>query len=386
MQIAGMKVDRDLLKNYGIELQGKIEVLVDEIINLAGEEFNIKSPKQLGEILFDKLKLPAPKMTQRGYATDADTLERLRDEHPIIDKVLEYKQLVKLKSTYIDGLEAVINKDTGRIHSNFNQTITATGRLSSTEPNLQNIPVRMEAGKRIREMFVPEDGYVYIDADYSQIELRVLAHMASDKVMLEAFNNDEDIHTTTAMQIFHVDKDGVTPDLRSRAKAVNFGIVYGQGNYSLGQDLRISRKEAEEYINSYFEHFSGIKNFQDESVKNAKSDGYVKTIFNRRRNLPEIKSSNFNMRSFGERIAMNMPIQGSAADIIKIAMIMVNDKLKNMKSRLILQVHDELIVEAPLDEAEEVKKILVSCMESAVKLDVLLKVDANVGTSWLDAK
>jgi len=386
MQIAGMKVDRDLLKNYGVELQGKIDFLVKEITRLAGEEFNINSPKQLGEILFDKLKLTAPKKTQRGYATDADTLEKLREEHPIIDKVLEYKQLMKLKSTYVDGLDAVINKNTGRIHSNFNQTITATGRLSSTEPNLQNIPVRMEAGKRIREMFVPEDGYVYVDADYSQIELRVLAHMAKDEVMLEAFNNDDDIHTATAMQIFHVSKEEVTPLLRSRAKAVNFGIVYGQGNYSLGQDLRISRKEAEEYINSYFEHFNGIKKFQDESVNMARKNGYVKTIFNRRRNLPEIKSSNFNIRSFGERIAMNMPIQGSAADIIKIAMIMVNNKLKNMKSRLILQVHDELIVEAPLEEAEEVKRIVVDCMESAVKLDVLLKVDANIGTSWLEAK
>ncbi len=386
MQIAGVKVDRSLLKNYGIELQGKIDDLAKNIVMLAGEEFNINSPKQLGGILFDKLKLPAPKRTQRGYATDADTLEKLRDEHPIIDKVLEYKQLVKLKSTYIDGLDAVINPNTGRIHSNFNQTITATGRLSSADPNLQNIPVRMEAGKKIREMFIPENGFLYIDADYSQIELRVLAHMAQDTVMLEAFNNDEDIHTATAMQIFHVEKKDVTPKLRSRAKAVNFGIVYGQGNYSLGQDLRISRKEAEEYINSYFEHFKGIKEFQDNSVKNAKLKGYAETIFHRRRNLPEIKSSNFNIRSFGERIAMNMPIQGSAADIIKIAMIMVNNRLKDMKSRLILQVHDELIVEAPYDEVEDAKKIVVECMENAVKLSVLLKVDANVGKSWLEAK
>jgi len=386
MQIAGMKVDRELLKSYGVELQGKIDLLVDEIIKLVGEEFNINSPKQLGEMLFDKLKLPAPRKTHRGYATDADTLEKLKDEHPVIEKVLEYKQLVKLKSTYIDGLDSVINPNTGRIHSNFNQTITATGRLSSTEPNLQNIPVRMDAGKRIREMFIPEEGYVYVDADYSQIELRVLAHMAHDTVMLEAFNNDEDIHTATAMQIFHLSKNEVTSIYRTRAKAVNFGIVYGQGNYSLGQDLGISRKEAEEYIKSYLEHFSGIKSFQENSIIQAKNQGYVKTIFNRRRNLPEIKSSNFNIRSFGERIAMNMPIQGSAADIIKIAMIMVNNKLKNMKSRLILQVHDELIVEAPIDEAETVKKIVTECMENAVKLDVLLKVDANIGKSWLEAK
>jgi len=386
MQLAGMKVDRKLLKSYGEELQGKIDLLVKDIIGLAGEEFNINSPKQLGEILFEKLKLPASKKTHRGYATDADTLEKLKDDHPIINKVLEYKQLVKLKSTYIDGLDSVINPNTGRIHSNFNQTITATGRLSSTEPNLQNIPVRMEAGRRIREMFIPEDGYVYIDADYSQIELRVLAHMAKDLVMLDAFNNDEDIHTTTAMQIFHIKKEEVTSIYRTRAKAVNFGIVYGQGNYSLGQDLGISRKEAEQYINSYLEHFNGIKAFQENSIVRAREKGYAETIFNRRRYLPEIKSSNFNIRSFGERIAMNMPIQGSAADIIKIAMIMVYNKLKGKKSRLILQVHDELIVEAALNEAEEVKSIVTECMESAVKLDVLLKVDANMGKSWLEAK
>lgn len=386
MQINGMKVEKSLLKEYGKELNDKIEAVSKDIINLAGEEFNIKSPKQLGEILFDKLKLPAPKKTNRGYATDADTLERLIDEHPIIEKILEYKQLVKIKSTYVDGLEVVINPSTGRIHSNFNQTVTATGRLSSTEPNLQNIPVKMEAGKRIREMFVPEDGYAFIDADYSQIELRVLAHMAQDKVMLDAFNNNEDIHTTTAMEIFHLDKDEVTPLHRSRAKAVNFGIVYGQGEYSLGQDLRITRKEAKEYIDSYFEHFYGIKEFQDNGVKIAKEKGFVETIFHRRRYLPEIKSGNFNVRSFGERISMNMPIQGSAADIIKIAMILVNNKLKDTKAKLVLQVHDELIVEAPKDEAEQVRDIVISCMEDAVKLDVLLKVDANIGSSWLEAK
>ena len=386
MQIAGMKVDKERLKNYGIELQTKINFLAEEIKRLAGEDFNINSPKQLGQILFEKLKLNPPKKTHSGYSTDADTLEKLREDHPIIEKVLEYKQLAKLKSTYVDGFETVINPSTGRIHSNFNQTITATGRLSSTEPNLQNIPVRTEEGKKIRDMFIPEEGYVYIDADYSQIELRVLANMAHDKVMLEAFNNDEDIHATTASQIFHVSLEEVTPILRSRAKAVNFGIVYGQGSFSLSQDLKISRKEAEEYINSYFEHFSGIKEFQDNSIKNAREKGYCETIFNRRRALPEIKSSNFNIRSFGERIAMNMPIQGSAADIIKIAMIMVSEKLKGTDSKLILQVHDELIIEAPTDKAEEVKKIVVECMENAVKLDVLLKVDANIGNSWLEAK
>ena len=354
--------------------------------NLAGCDFNINSPKQLGEVLFEKLNLPAPKKTKTGYATDADTLDKLVNEHPIIEKILEYKQLIKIKSTYVDGLEAVVNKDTGRIHSNFNQTVTATGRLSSTEPNLQNIPVKMEAGKKIREMFVPEDGYVYIDADYSQIELRVLAHMAGDKVMLDAFNNNEDIHTETASQIFGVNNDAVTPLLRSRAKAVNFGIVYGQGEYSLGQDLRISRKEAKEYIDSYFEHFSGIRDFQDNSISLARERGYATTIFNRRRYLPEINSSNFNVRSFGERIAMNMPIQGSAADIIKIAMILVNNELKGKDARLILQVHDELIVEAKCEIADEIKKLLCECMENAIKLNVFLKVDANIGTSCLEAK
>ena len=386
MQIAGMKVDSSLLRGYGVELKDKIDLLTKEIINLAECDFNINSPKQLGEILFEKLNLPAPKKTKTGYATDADTLDKLIGEHPIIEKILEYKQLIKIKSTYVDGLEAVINKVTSRIHSNFNQTVTATGRLSSTEPNLQNIPVKMEAGKKIRKMFVPEEGYVYIDADYSQIELRVLAHMAQDKVMLDAFNNDEDIHTETASQIFGVDSTDVTPILRSRAKAVNFGIVYGQGDYSLGQDLRISRKEAKEYIDSYFEHFRGIREFQNNSISLAKEKGYVTTIFNRRRYLPEINSSNFNVRSFGERIAMNMPIQGTAADIIKIAMILVNNKLKGKDARLILQVHDELIVEAKREIADEIRELLCECMESAIKLSVSLKVEANIGTSWLEAK
>ena len=386
MQITGMKVEKNLLLEYGEELQEKIALLEKEIFELAGEEFNIKSPKQLGDILFKKLGLPTGKKTHRGYATDAETLEGLRDKHPIVDKILEHKQYIKLKSTYIDGLENVINPDTGRIHSNFNQTITQTGRLSSTEPNLQNIPVRMEAGKKIRKMFVPSDGYVYIDADYSQIELRILADMANDKVMLDAFNNDEDIHQTTASQIFHVAKDEVTPELRAKAKAVNFGIVYGQGEFSLGQDLGISRKEAKEYIDMYFEHFSGIQAFMKDSIKNGKEKGYVETIFNRRRYVPEIKSSNFNLRSFGERIAMNMPIQGSAADIIKIAMIEVYRKLKGKKSKLILQVHDELLVETYEDEVEEVERIVKESMENAVKLKVTLKVELNKGKSWLDAK
>lgn len=386
MQITGMKVERNLLLEYGKELQEKISSLEKEIFTLAGKEFNIKSPKQLGEVLFEKLGLPAGKKTHTGYATDAETLEGLKDKHQIIGKILEHKQYVKLKSTYIDGLENVINPNTGRIHSNFNQTITQTGRLSSTEPNLQNIPVRMEAGKKIRKMFVPSKGYIYIDADYSQIELRILADMAQDKVMLDAFNNDEDIHSTTASQIFHVAKEAVTPELRSKAKAVNFGIVYGQGEFSLGQDLGISRKEAKEYIDMYMEHFSGIRDFMKNSITNGKEKGYVETIFNRRRYIPEIKSSNFNIRSFGERIAMNMPIQGSAADIIKIAMIDVYKKLKGKKSKLILQVHDELLVETHIDEVEEVEKIVKESMENAVKLNVILKVELNKGKSWLDAK
>lgn len=386
MQVAGMKVEKSLLLDYGKELQEKIDTLAKEIFELAGEEVNLKSPKQLGELLFDKLGLPASKKTHYGYATDADTLEGLRDKHPIIDKILEYKQYIKLKSTYIDGLEGVINPTTGRIHSNFNQTITATGRLSSTEPNLQNIPVRMEAGKKIRKMFVPSEGYVYIDADYSQIELRVLADMSNDAVMIDAFNNDEDIHTTTASQIFHIAKEDVTPELRLRAKAVNFGIVYGQSEFTLGQDLGIPRKEAKEYIDMYFEHFSGIKDYMKNSINFAKEKGYVETLFYRRRYVPEAKSSNFNLRSFGERIAMNMPIQGSAADIIKIAMIEVYRKLEGKKSKLILQVHDELLVETAKDEVDEVSKIVKESMENAVKLKVKLKVDLNIGGSWLDAK
>lgn len=386
MQVAGMKVEKSLLLDYGKELQEKIDTLAKEIFELAGEEVNLKSPKQLGELLFDKLGLPASKKTHRGYATDADTLEGLRDKHPIIDKILEYKQYIKLKSTYVDGLEGVINPTTGRIHSNFNQTITATGRLSSTEPNLQNIPVRMEAGKKIRKMFVPSEGYVYIDADYSQIELRVLADMSNDAVMIDAFNNDEDIHTTTASQIFHIAKEDVTPELRLRAKAVNFGIVYGQSEFTLGQDLGIPRKEAKEYIDMYFEHFSGIKDYMKNSINFAKEKGYVETLFYRRRYVPEVKSSNFNLRSFGERIAMNMPIQGSAADIIKIAMVEVYRKLEGKKSKLILQVHDELLVETAEDEVDEVSKIVKESMENAVKLKVKLKVDLNIGGSWLDAK
>lgn len=386
MQIAGMKVDREFLHAYGNELGEKLEEVRKEIIEMAGVEFNVNSPKQIGEILFDRLGLSAGKKNKKGYVTDAETLERIKNDHPIVEKILEYKQYAKLKSTYIEGIDNVIDAKDGRVHSNFNQTITATGRLSSTEPNLQNIPIKMELGRKIRKMFVPESGYVFIDADYSQIELRVLAHMAQDKTMIDAFNHDEDIHTTTATQIFHVSKEEVTSRLRSRAKTVNFGIVYGQGDFSLSQDLGISKKEAKDYIDAYFEHFSGIKTFMNEKIAQAKKKGYVDTIFQRRRYLPEIHSSNFNIRAFGERIAMNMPIQGSAADIIKIAMIEVNRKLKGMKSRLVLQVHDELLVETAEEEIEEVKKIVRDSMESAANLSVRLKVELQVGESWYDAK
>lgn len=386
MQIAGMKVDTNFLHAYGNELSEKLEELQSEIIKLAGVDFNVNSPKQIGEVLFEKLGLNAGKRNKKGYVTDAETLEKIKNDHPIVEKILEYKQYAKLKSTYIDGIENVMNESTGKVHSNFNQTITATGRLSSTEPNLQNIPIKMELGRKIRKMFVPESDFVFIDADYSQIELRVLAHMADEKTMLEAFNCDEDIHSATAMQIFHVSKDEVTSQLRSRAKTVNFGIVYGQGDFSLSQDLGISKKEAKEYIDSYFEHFSGIKTFMNSKIEQAKKQGFVDTIFNRRRYLPEIKSSNFNIRSFGERIAMNMPIQGSAADIIKIAMIEVHRKLKGMKSRLVLQVHDELLVETAKDEIEAVKSIVRESMENAVKLSVRLKVELQVGENWYDAK
>ena len=347
----------------------------------------MNSPKQLGVILFEKMQLPGGKKTKTGYSTAADVLEKLAPEHPVVASVLEYRTLAKLKSTYADGLAAFIAPD-GRIHSTFNQTITATGRISSTEPNLQNIPVRMELGRMIRKVFVPKPGCVFVDADYSQIELRVLAHLSGDERLIQAYRDAEDIHRITASQVFHIPFDEVTPLQRRNAKAVNFGIVYGISSFGLSQDLSISRKEASEYIEKYFETYPGIKNFLDGLVEHAKENGYVTTLYGRRRPMPELKSSNFMQRSFGERVAMNAPIQGTAADIIKIAMIRVSERLKReqLKSRLILQIHDELLIEAEKEEVEQVKTILREEMQGAAELSVRLEVDMHTGNNWYEAK
>lgn len=387
MEQNGVRVEADELKDYGNRLAVQISRLEQEIWQEAGEEFNIKSPKQLGVILFEKMGLKGGKKTKTGYSTAADVLEKLAPDYPVVAKILEYRQLAKLKSTYADGLAAFIAED-GRIHGKFNQTITATGRISSTEPNLQNIPVRMELGRLIRKVFVPEEGFVFVDADYSQIELRVLAHCSGDKQLIEAYREEKDIHRITASQVFHTPFDQVTDLQRRNAKAVNFGIVYGISSFGLSQDLSITRKEAAQYIEQYFHTYPGIKIFLDDAVKQAKDKGYAVTLFGRRRPVPELSSSNFMQRSFGERVAMNSPIQGTAADIMKIAMIGVNDRLKsgNMKSRLVLQVHDELLVEAWESEAEEVKKILKEEMEQAASLAVPLEIDMHTGKSWYEAK
>lgn len=388
MEICGFKIDESALKAFTEALTEKLAVLEKEIYELAGEEFNINSTKQLGVILFEKLGLKVIKKTKTGYSTDAAVLEKLSGTHDIVDKIIEYRRSAKLKSTYGDGLLALINPVTGRIHSSFNQTVTTTGRISSTEPNLQNIPIRREEGREIRKMFVPKsDAYILTDADYSQIELRILAHMADDEAMKEAFNSGEDIHSSTAARVFGVNKDEVTPLLRSRAKAVNFGIVYGMGEYSLSQDLHVSVKEAKAYIESYFDKYANVKKYLDTTVSNAKSDGYVTTLFGRRRYIPELQSSNFMTRSFGERVAMNTPIQGTAADIIKIAMVAVHRELKKrgLKSHLILQVHDELIIETAVDEAQEVAMLLEKCMSEAAELKVKLVAETNSGTNWHDA-
>lgn len=388
MEHYGIQVDKEKLLKYQEELEKNIDETSREIYELAGEEFNLNSPKQLGIILFEKLGLPGAKKTKTGYSTAAEVLENLRNDSPIVDKILYYRQIAKLKSTYADGLLAVINEDDGRIYSTFNQTITATGRISSTEPNLQNIPVRLELGRQFRKVFIPKDGYVFVDADYSQIELRVLAHIADDKTLINAFKEGQDIHRLTASQVFNVDFDKVTSKQRSDAKAVNFGIIYGMGAFSLSKDLGITKKMAEDYIKGYFAKYPNIKKYMDSTVKEAAKNGYVSTIFGRRRPVPEINSGNFNRRAFGERVAMNMPIQGSAADIIKIAMINVDKELKNrnMKSRLILQVHDELLIEAAEDEAEQVGLLLKEEMENAVKLNVPMDVDVHSGKSWFEAK
>lgn len=387
MENQGFAVDKKGIVDYGVVLQSDIDRLQKNIYEQVGYEFNINSPKQLGQALFEKLGLPAKKKTKSGYSTNAEVLEELRIYHPVIDDILEYRTLAKLKSTYCDGLVKVIAND-GRIHSNFNQAETRTGRISSTEPNLQNIPVRTEKGKEFRRFFCAKDGYVLVDADYSQIELRVLAHIADDEKMIEAFKNNYDIHTSTAAQVFGLPQKMVTPALRSRAKAVNFGIVYGIGAFSLSKDIGVSRKEADQYIKGYLALYSGIDKYMKNVVEKAKSDGYVTTMFERRRYLPELTSSNHNLRAFGERVARNMPIQGTAADIIKIAMIKVFERLKkeNLKSKLILQVHDELIVEAPEDEAQKVSELLKEEMENAVKLSVPLTADAKSGKTWYDAK
>lgn len=387
MEQNGVKVQAEALKTYGDRLCGRISELEREICEDAGEPFNINSPKQLGAILFEKMGIKGGKKTKTGYSTAADVLEKLAPDYPIIDKILEYRQLTKLKSTYADGLSNFIRED-GRIHGKFNQTVTATGRISSTEPNLQNIPIRMELGRLIRKVFVPEEGYVFVDADYSQIELRVLAHCSGDEKLIEAYREEADIHRITASQVFHVPFEEVTDAQRRNAKAVNFGIVYGISSFGLSRDLSISKKEAAKYIDDYFHTYPGIKAFLDGAVKDAKEKGYAATLFGRRRPVPELSSSNFMQRSFGERVAMNSPIQGAAADIMKIAMIGVERRLKEegLRSRLVLQVHDELLIEAWQPELEAVKRLLKEEMEQAAELLVPLEVDMHTGTNWYEAK
>lgn len=387
MEHTGVLIDKQELTVYGDGLTDVIDVLQNRIYALAGESFNINSPKQLGTVLFEKLQLPAGKKTKTGWSTNADVLEKLRDKHPIINDILEYRTFTKLKSTYADGLLKVISDD-GRIHSNFTMTVTATGRLSSVEPNLQNIPVRKEQGSEIRKMFVAPEGKLLVDADYSQIELRLLAHISGDKTMQEAFQNGEDIHAVTASQVFGVPLSDVTPSMRSHAKSVNFGIVYGISAFSLSQDIGVFQSEAKAYIDAYMEKYHGVREYMARIIETGKENGYVSTLYGRRRYLPELKVANFNTRSFGERVARNMPIQGSAADIMKLAMVHVHRRLKEEKlqAKIILQVHDELIVECPAPEAESVQRILVEEMERVADLSVPLRVDAHIGHNWMEAK
>ena len=386
MSMQGIRVQKDELNNYTQKLSERIETIREQIIEEAGVDFNISSPKQLGEVLFDRLHLPHGKKTKTGYSTAADVLESLAPEYTIVANVLEYRTLTKLKSTYGEGLVAFIEPD-GRIHGEFNQTVTATGRISSSQPNLQNIPIRMEIGRQIRKVFVPKDGCVFLDADYSQIELRVLAHMSGDEKLIDAYRSAEDIHTMTASQVFHVPVDMVTPEMRRNAKAVNFGIIYGISSFGLSNDLSISVSEAKQYIDSYFHTYPKIKTFLDNLVQSAKDKGYSETILGRKRPIPELSSKNFRLRSFGERVAMNAPIQGTAADIMKIAMIRVFNELysRNLKSRLILQVHDELLIETYKDEVDEVKSILEEAMTKAVELKVPLMIETGEGDNWLNA-
>ncbi|MEE0865720.1 MAG: DNA polymerase I [Clostridia bacterium] len=388
MQINGMYVDKEELNNFGIELTSKLENITKTIYEMAGEEFNINSTKQLGEILFEKMKLPVIKKTKSGYSTDVDVLEKLKKEDPIIEQILDYRQLMKLNSTYVEGLKPYINPKTNRIHSFFHQTITATGRISSTEPNLQNIPTRFELGKRVRKVFKPEEGKVYLDADYSQIELRVLASISEDEHMIEAFKNNQDIHKQAASKVFKTPIDEVTKEQRSNAKAVNFGIVYGISDFGLGEQLGIGRKKAKQYIDEYLEQYSGIKRFMDNITERAKEQGYVETLFHRRRYIPELKSNNYMVRQFGSRAAMNTPIQGTAADIMKIAMIKVYKKIKEqgLKSKIVLQVHDEMMIEVPIDEKEQVEKIMKESMESAATLKVPLIAEISSADNWYECK
>ena len=386
MEYQGIYIDRKELIKYGDELKEKIKVLTTDIYDLAEEEFNINSTKQLGEVLFEKLKLPVLKKTKTGYSTDSEVLEKLKVTHPIIEKILDYRQLMKLNSTYVEGILPFINSNTKRIHSKFHQTVTATGRISSTDPNLQNIPTRFELGKLLRKIFKPKENSVYIDADYSQIELRVLAHISGDANMIEAFNNGEDIHAQAASKVLNKPIEEVTKEERANAKAVNFGIVYGISDFGLGEQLGISRKKAKEYIEQYLEKYSEIKKFMDDIVEDAKKKGYVETLYHRRRYIPELNSNNYMVRQFGHRIAMNTPIQGTAADIMKIAMINVFNKLKNMKSKLILQVHDELLIETSEDEKEIVKDILKTEMENVIKLKVPLVAELSEGKNWYEVK
>ena len=388
MQINGMYVDKEELTKFGEILKDQIEDIKKEIYELCGEEFNINSTQQLGVILFEKLQLPVYKKTKKGYSTDVDILEKLKPEHPVIEKILEYRSLMKLNSTYVEGLIPYINEKTNRIHSYFHQTITATGRISSTEPNLQNIPTRYELGKSLRKVFKPAEGNIFIDADYSQIELRVLAHISGDKNMLEAFRNDEDIHKQAASKVFDIPIEEVTKEQRTAAKAVNFGIVYGISDFGLAEQLGISKKQAKTYIDQYLEKYKGIKKFMDEIVEKAKEKGYVETLFHRRRYIPELSSNNYMVRQFGARAAMNTPIQGTAADIMKIAMINVYNKLKerNLDAKIVLQVHDELIIESNIDVAYEVKDILKQEMENATTLRIPLKVEVSEASNWYEAK
>ena len=388
MQYEGIYADEKEIIKYGATLKKHIEELRIDIYKLAGEEFNINSTKQLGVILYEKLGLKSSKKTKNGYSTDVDSLEKIKDSHPIIEKILDYRQLVKLNSTYVEGMIPFINEKTGRIHTYFHQTVTSTGRLSSTEPNLQNIPTRTELGKKVRKVFKPGEGKIFLDSDYSQVELRVLAHMADDKTMIDAFNSGEDIHTVTASQVFNVPIEDVSKQLRSRAKAVNFGIVYGISDFGLAEQIDIKRNEAKQYIEQYLETYSGIKSYMSEIVEEAKRKGYVKTLYGRRRYIPELNSKNYMIRQFGSRAAMNTPIQGTAADIMKIAMIKVYNELKkrNLKSKILLQIHDELLVETVIEEKEEVKKILKECMESSASLSVPLIVEVAEGKNWYQAK